>query len=724
LPFLFASAAFVGAYLLFCVQPMIAKGVLPQFGGSPAVWNTCMVFFQVALLAGYAYAYAVSRWLGTQRQALFHLGLLALGIAALPVAVPASTGDGRDPVLRLLGGLLTSAGLPFFVVATTAPLLQRWFSATRHPRAGDPYFLYAASNAGSLLALVTYVTLIEPILSSRNQARLWVIGYGILVVLMIGCARAHRGVPGPEPQPAASTRIEARDRLLWMALAFAPTSLLLAVTSYLTTDLAPVPLLWVIPLALYLLSFILAFSNPSARARRGVALALAPAIVVTLALIAKPSAVPLWATFLIHLGTFFLAATACHIELASRRPTASGLTEFYLMTSLGGALGGLFNALIAPFMFTWVAEYPLGLALAALLVPAFGRRVEIRNHRRWLVSLLDVAIPLLLGGSLYAMLRLGGGGSRGWPLLIPLATCLLFVLRPLRFALGLAAVAVVMADFQDAGRNVVWRERGFFGVLRVSANFPPGMNTLAHGDTIHGMQRRSPIPSLRRVPLMYYFPTGPIGQIFDAYHGTPVVSRVGVVGLGVGSLAGYGMTGHELTFFEIDPAVARIAQDPAFFHYLEDCRARWRVVLGDARMSLGREPDGAFGLIVLDAFNGDAVPVHLLTREALRIYLAKLAAGGLIALHISNNYLDLEPVVRELARDSDLVGMDMNETTIPANEHAQGRMLSHWVILARRRADLARLAARRGWHPLSTNKSAASLWTDDHSDVFGLMRWR
>ena len=298
------------------------------------------------------------------------------------------------------------------------------------------------------------------------------------------------------------------------------------------------------------------------------------------------------------------------------------------------------------------------------------------------------------------------------------------MLRPLRFALALAAVAVAIADVQDLARNVVLRRRDFFGVLRVSANYPPGMNTLAHGNTLHGMQRRSPDPSVRRVPLMYYFPTGPVGQVFDAYHRTPVVGRVGVVGLGVGSLAGYGMRGQEFTFFEIDPAVERIARDPAFFHYLEDCRARWRVVLGDARMTLAREPDGAFGLIVLDAFSGDAIPIHLLTREALRIYLAKLADGGLIALHVSNNYLDLGPAVRELARDAGLAGLDLDETTIPANELSQGRMPSHWVILARRASDLNRLAGRPGWRPCRPSNGRAPLWTDDHSDLFGLLRWR
>jgi hypothetical protein len=721
-PLLFATAAFLGAFLLFCVQPMIARMVLPQFGGSPAVWNTCMVFFQAALLAGYGIAHATSRWLDARRQSLLHIGLLALPLAALPIAAPAgSTGEG-DPSLRLIGRLLTAAGLPFLVVATTALLLQRWFAATGGRRAGDPYFLYAASNAGSLLALVGYVTVIERNLTLRDQARLWAAGYGILAGLIVACAVAMWRAPASELNPEAGERVGARERARWLALSFAPSSLLLGVTTYLTTDLAPVPLLWVIPLTLYLLSFIVAFADPPAWVRRVCALALPPAIVATLAAMVQPSTLPHWATFLVHLTTFFLAATACHAELARRRPSAGRLTDFYLTVATGGALGGLFNALIAPLIFTWVAEYPLGLALAGLLAPAASRGAAPRGQRGRAVLLLDVALPLLLGAAAYLAPRLWVGGPPAWFLLVPLAACLLFVPQPLRFAMGLAIVAMVNADFQDASRKVVLRERGFFGVLRVSADFPAGMNTLAHGNTIHGMQRRSPGRSVRRIPLMYYFPTGPIGQVFEAYHGTPVVRRVGVVGLGVGSLAAYGMTGHAFAFFEIDPAVERIARTRAFFHYLEDCRARWRVVLGDARLALSDEPDGSFGLIVLDAFSGDAIPVHLMTREALRIYLAKLADGGLIALHISNNYVDLGPVVRELARDAGLVGLDLNETTIPPNELIQGRLASHWIVLARRQADLDRLADRPGWRPLAGPPEAA-VWTDDYSDLAGRLRW-
>jgi hypothetical protein len=723
-PLLFSSAVFLGAFLLFFVEPMIAKMVLPQFGGSPAVWNTCMVFFQAELLAGYGYAHAASGRLRARGQVFVHLSLLALPVVVLPIAVGAGAVGGGDPALVLLRRLLAAAGLPFFVVATIAPLLQRWFAATGNRHASDPYFLYVASNAGSLLALVGYVTLIEPNLSLRDQARLWAGGYGVLAGLILACAVVLWRAPAKTASPALEAGpISARERMRWVALAFVPSSLLLGVTTYVTTDLAQVPLLWVIPLALYLLSFIVAFAHPPVWLRRGCALGLPLAIVATLALMTRPSAVPFWVTLLAHLTTFFLAGTACHCELAQRRPPASRLTDFYLMVSLGGALGGLFNALIAPVVFSWVAEYPLGLALSALLAPVAGRLASLARPQGRSGLLLDVGLPVLLGAAAYLFPRLWTERPPILVLVAPLAVCLLFVVRPLRFALGLAIIAAVNVDLHDAKRNVVLRERTFFGVLRVSMDFPPGMNTLAHGSTMHGMQRRSPLPYVRRVPLMYYFPTGPIGQIFEAYQGTPVVKRIGVVGLGVGSLAGYGMTGQEFTFFEIDPAVARIARDPAYFHYLHDCRARWNIVLGDARLSLAREPDRSFGLIVLDAFSGDAVPLHLLTREALRIYLAKLADGGLIAFHISNNYLDFEPVLRELARDAGLVGLGQNETAIRLDEFNQGRFISHWVVLARRPHDLAQLAIRPGWKPLY-GRSGVRVWTDNYTDLLSIAHWR
>jgi hypothetical protein len=647
----------------------------------------------------------------------------------LPIAVGIGAPIGSNFTFGLLGRLLTSAGLPFFVASMTAPLLQQWFAATQHRRASDPYFLYAASNAGSLLALVTYVTVIEPNLTLRQQSRFWTVGYWCLVGLMLACSAPLWRAPVPASDSRRVSTLTApigwRERCRWVGLALLPSSLLLGVTTYLTSDIAPVPLFWVVPLTIYLLSFIIAFANPALWVLRGCARLLPFSIVATLALIVQPRAASLWATFLVHLLTFALAATACHTELARRRPSADHLTGFYLMIALGGCLGGLFNALLAPLILSWAAEYTLGLALIPLVAPPGRSRDRPEGTRGWSFRLFDVAMPLLLAGVTYAALRLWVGRP---PPLIPLASlaaCLMLARRPLRFALGLAIVTVLIADLHDQARNVVLRQRDFFGVLRVSANFPAGRNSLAHGSTLHGMQRRSRRPSERQRPLLYYYPTGPIGQLFLAYVGTSVTQRVAVVGLGVGSLAAYGEPGEDYTFFEIDPAVKRIACDREYFHYIEDCRCRCRVTLGDARLSLGREPDRSFGLIILDAFSGDAVPIHLLTREAISLDLAKLADDGLIALHIANNSLDLESAVHALAREAGLVGLARKETIsdIPPNEFEDGRLPTHWVVLARRPSDLAGLAGRSGWRPLMGGNDRRA-WTDDYSEIFSLLRWR
>jgi hypothetical protein len=728
-PLVFSLAAFLAAFLLFSVQPMVGKMLLPQFGGSQTVWNTCMVFFQGGLLAAYAFVHGLSRRFEARRQGMLHVVVLLLPIAALPIAAGALAPIQSGFALGLVGRLFTLAGLPFFVVAMTAPLLQHWFAGAQHRRSSDPYFLYAASNAGSLLALVSYVTVIEPNLTLKQQSRFWAVGYCCLAGLLLVCSATVWLAPAPASSTEQASEpvapISWTKRVRWALLALVPSSLLLGATTYLTTDIAPVPLFWVVPLTLYLLSFIVAFANPPSWLRRGCAFALPCAIVATLALLIQPKAAPLWMTFLVHLSTLALAATACHTELALSRPSPAQLTAFYLMIAVGGCLGGLFNAFLAPHLFDWAAEYPLALALVALVVHG-GRSAALPGRaRKRSPFVLDAALPMLLGAVVYLGMRLWAGRPPAFMTIVPLAACLLFVRRPLRFALGLAVVTALLAHEQDHGRSVVLRHRSFFGVLRVSANYPAGRNSLAHGSTLHGMQWRGRRPADRRQPLMYYYPTGPIGQVLSAYNGTPVTRRVGIVGLGIGSLAAYGEPGDEYTFFEIEPAVERIARDPRYFHYLEDCRCRCRVVLGDARLSLGCEEDGSFGLIILDAFSGDAIPVHLLTREALAIDLAKLADHGLIALHIANNALDLEPAVHALARDAGLAGLSRKERIgeLPPDEFNRGRLPTHWVVLARSPHDLSRLAGRPGWRPLSGGSGRAA-WTDDYTDLFSLLRWR
>jgi hypothetical protein len=690
---LFALTLFVSAALLFLVQPMVGKMILPKFGGVPAVWNTCLVFFQAALLAGYGYAHVSGAWLGVRRQAAVHAVLLLLPLFTLPISVAAEWAPRADahPVVPLLGLLLVSVGLPFFVIATSAPVLQRWFAAAGQGRWRDPYFLYAASNTGSLLALVAYPALIEPALSLRQQGWLWAGAYGALLVLTGACAvlvwRSGKPSVGEEAATGGSTPGSpigvsgVWPRLRWVVLAFVPSSMLLGVTTYLTTEIAPIPLLWVAPLVLYLLTFILAFSRLPPAFHRTITLAL-PLVLLFQAFAAPSHVTVVWRSVALHLLTFFVAAMACHGELARRRPPVAWLTEFYLWVSLGGVLGGLFNGLLAPALFNSVVEYPLGLVLAALLLP------PLWPARGRLGPRLNRGLPWLLAATVAGGLfwRDNPGGNRGL---------------------------------------LLHQERTFFSILQVRRGTAGRMHEFAHGNIRHGLQIRSDDPRQRRLPLVYYFPTGPIGQVFQSLGGPQAKDRVAVIGLGIGTLASYGETGQEFTFFEIDPAVKRIARDPQYFSYLADAEARGvrvRTVLGDARLSLQREPQGRYGLLVVDAFTGDSIPTHLLTGEAVRLYLERLTDDGLLAFHITNDYLDLGPVLGDAASAAGLVGLIQNDAVLSVEEQRRGKAHSTWVVLARHPAAFGPLPAQGRWKPLA-GRPGARAWTDDYSNVLGTLRW-
>jgi hypothetical protein len=757
----YAVTLLVSAALLFCVQPMFARFVLPLLGGTPAVWNVSMVFFQVALLAGYLYAHASVRRFGPRRQALLHLVLLLTPLLVLPIGVPGGwvAPQRGDPILWLLALLAVAVGLPFFVVASTAPLLQRWLAATDHPRAADPYVLYRASNAGSVIGLLGYPALMEPSLRLGEQGRLWALGYGVLALLVAGCALVlWRSRPaGAEPAPDAAANgagpgakaagdgtaapaatahgdgaaeVPAPARvgegrpslwrgLWWAGLAFVPSSLMLGVTSFLTTDLAPMPLLWAIPLGLYLLSFIAVFTpgGEPAPAYRS-AVVVFPVLAVSLVvLLTADVRQPFVLVMLVHLATFTAAALVCHGRLAANRPHPRHLTSFYLWIALGGALGGVFNALAAPVAFDALTEYPLMLVVACLCLPVRDRRSG-RYQRR-----LDVGMPLVFGAALLgALLILGGlsNGGRGTALhpvvygLVGIA-CLLQARRPLRFGLGVGAILAVSSVVATiASGAIVYRERSFFGVLEVRSGQGGSYHSLSHGTTLHGAELIE--PGKRPVPLTYYHPTGPAGDVVRAVQARGHSRRVAVVGLGTGAMACHSRPGERWTFLEIDPTVERIARDPRLFTYLRDCPGSFEVVLGDARISLARAPDRRYGLIVLDAFSSDAIPVHLLTREAVELYQARLEDGGVLAFHVSNRFIDLEPVLGDLAKATGMTCLErFDYAGAPVGEAIQGKSASHWLALGRRPADLGKLAADLGWQPCT--RGAGPPWTDDYSDV-------
>jgi hypothetical protein len=723
---LFGLTAFVGAALLFAVEPMAAKAILPMLGGSASVWSTCLAFFQTALLIGYWYAHVTSR-LAPRGQAVIH-GLFLAACVLLQPAVVASTANhppssGADPSSWLVLTLARTIGLPFIALAATSSLLQRWDAALRHGKDSNPYPLYVASNFGSLLALLAYPFLIEPSLSLAAQARGWRLGFACFAALMALCAAltASASRTLAVVQQEAVPQVGRRIWLVWIALAFVPSSLLQGVTAYISTDIAPIPLLWVVPLALYLLSFILTFTQ-----RPLLPWTLVVRSVPILALILVPplaGGLVQWFWLPAHLLFFFAAALACHGALYRLRPDPAGLTGFYLAIALGGVLGSLFNAIVAPVLFDRMAEYPLDIVLACL-VPSMAQASGPRPERLRLS--LGLAGAILALSALLATDPGGISASALGALCVSIASGLFVYVvwthsrRPVAFGLSVGAVFLGTGLSPGVDGRVLRRERDFYGSLRVTQDDKAQVRRLFHGWTLHGQQSIEPGRELE--PTTYYLPGGPGWQVFQGFNARPDVQRanVAIVGLGIGSLACFAKPGQDWTFYELDPAVEVIARDASLFTYLRNSPAdRVQVVIGDARLRLNDAPEHSFGLIVLDAFNSDAIPVHLLTREALTLYLAKRAPHGLLAFHISNSYLDLEPVLDSLARERGMVSRIRRDLTLTDAEKKIGKQRTIWVVLADTTDDLGTLADDPRWEPTRPGRGA---WTDDRSSLLDVLR--
>jgi MFS family permease len=741
--FFFAFTLLVSAALLFMVEPMFARMVLPLLGGAPAVWNTCLVFYQAALLAGYVYAHVSSKYLGPRRQAMVHLALLGLACIVLPLGVSTAWSPPVDqnPAPWLLAILVVSVGLPFVALSASAPMIQSWFARTDHPSARDPYFLYASSNLGSLIGLLGYPLVLERVLTLRGQSLGWSVGYGLLVLLTLGCAivmwRRRADTPAQAEAPDSDNDAEDRPvtwrrRLRWVVLALIPSSLLLGVTTFMSTDVAALPLLWAIPLALYLLTFVLVF----ARRRilpHGLMVAAQPLLLVFLAgafFLAGLQASQIVPMLVLSLLAFFVTAMVCHGELADDRPHHRYLTEFYLWLSVGGVLGGAFNALLAPVIFAEVLELPLMLAAACMVRPALRPRFAWLGRAEWALFLVVVPLGLTVavairwqesvGRHIPRLAELPVDSALQWMVIAMLAiggVALLLQYRPIRFGLAVIAMLVIGRLCNQQEFRPLYVERSFFGIVRVEHHPDYGANMLVHGRISHGMQ--STHPDRRREPLTYYHRKGPAGQIFRALDER--LNEIGVVGLGTGSLAAYGRAGQRVTFYEIDPVVEKIARDRRFFTYLADCRARVEVILGDARRQLAEGPPRRFDLLAIDAFSSDAIPVHLVTREAVRVYFERLSSRGVLALHISNQHLDLRPVLGNLAADAGLVALICDDDEGEGPDRA--KFASTWVVLARSRADLGALATSEGWSELPP-RPGQRLWTDDFSNIIDVLEWQ
>jgi hypothetical protein len=754
---LFALAIFLSAALLFLIEPLAGKIYLPLLGGSPSVWNTCVVFFQAALLLGYLYAHLTTRYLRPRAQAVLHTVFLIGAAVTLPISINVGEPGDHAPVPWLIAKLSLTMGLPFFIISSTGPLLQRWFSHTTHAAAKDPYFLYAASNAGSVLGLLAYPLLLEPLLTRQHQSQAWTIGYAALALAILACAwfaarpTPQSAIPTPQSLPTSAFPLPTwRRRARWALLALIPSSLMLGVTQHISTDLAAVPLLWIIPLLLYLTSFIVAFS-PRVRLPATYWGRILPFVIIilTMAMLSQARG-PLPVLIPLHLATFFVAATMCHKLLAEDRPDTAHLTEFYFFISLGGVLGGCFNALLAPLLFNSILEYPLMLGAACLFRPQLTK--DLRRPAQLAIS-GGVALALL--AFLFAVNQLEQTGQltnnrlvtylsniyalkgRFDPTLfitacraaLPAALLAIALLwnGSLRFGLGALALLVGSLWIGSDG-SILYRHRSFFGVNKITyggGEGKPDWHALYHGTTQHGVQffptpADDPTPRsvmLSLTPNTYYHPAGPIGEVITMLKSSRRFDDSAFIGLGAGTLAAYASRNTHMTFFEIDPAVVDIATNPNLFTYISDARRDFdsdiELKVADGRLGLASSTRGPFRLIVIDAFSSDAIPIHLMTREALQVYLGKLKDDGIVAFHTSNRSFYLAPVIARMAGDLGLYAYRRKDTLDISSE---AKRESEWVAVVHKPQDMGELAANPDWKLLQPRPSDP-LWTDDYSNI-------
>jgi hypothetical protein len=728
----YTFAIFVSALLLFSVQPLFTKMVLPRLGGSTAVWSVAMVFFQSLLLAGYAYAHYLMQLRNRLIPVAVHLVLLVIALLTLPLSI--ANGWGEPPTsgyaFWLLGLFAVSIGLPFFALAANNPLLQAWFVRTGHPSGPDPYFLYASSNIGSFLALLSYPVLLEPMFTLRAQNMIWTGGYALLIVLIASCgvlllrSPAVAGVDLDDAEaPAPPWILRAR----WIFLAAVPSGLLIAVTAHISTDVAAAPLLWVLPLSLYLLTWVLVFQSHPLLPHKWMLMAQPLAITGVIVLLAVGGEQNLLLTLGGHQLCFFVIAMACHGELARTRPAAKYLTGFYVALSFGGMVGGFFAGLLAPFMFSWIAEYPILLALAALCRPPGGEE-RFPRWSSWYWPFLAVLAVVLIApswsngkimswlvahrvwvaaavGALSALLALGLNANR-WKI----------------FATVAVALVLIRAYPTDEGR--VETVRSFFGVHKIVVTPRGKYHVLMHGTTIHGAEKfrnndGTPVTG-RPEAITYYHRDGGIGQAIAAVRerkGGPI--RVAVIGLGAGTLTCASEPGENWKFFEIDQTMVDTARDPKYFTYIQNCEPDLKPVIGDARLTFAKEPDGLYDLIIVDAYSSDAIPIHLATVEAMKIYKDKLAPQGAVVMHVSNRHLELSSVVVGIAEENDLKSWVYSEDSNRDNEYIFATSV---VVSAREEADVGKLASSENW-TLDEAEENQRVWTDDYSNVLGAV-WR
>ncbi len=734
LPITFGLALFASSFLMFTLEPFIAKLLLPYLGGSANVWNTCVVFFQLTLVAGYLYSHLISHLkVPVERLKWFHLPVLLLPLLATSFIVPVVADSAElSPVLWLLATLVSMIGALFFSLSTVAPLLQKWYSNSPAPGSQDPYFLYAASNAGSLAGLLLYPLLIESSFSLSEQGNLIYWSYGVVALVVFAASFSVRSIKQEESESTESHDpkhpIKAEDYLRWLLYTSIPASLMLGVTTYVSTELSALPFFWVVPLFIYLLSFVICFSRPP-KILLKVSNVLAPLLaLVVLVMVFKQAVpyeqnageIPITEGISIHLAALFLISLALHGKLADERPNHTKLTQYFLCISIGGVLGSSFNTFLAPLIFNAWIEYPLILSLAAVSLMRCPEKLQsFPSYKRHLTK-RDLAIPLLVLVVAFISWKLCQGDMLT-VILIPLSLTVVATIlsatntNQLRSGLSIALSALVLTLF-SLESNTVYRSRNFFGCLKVSLNRVENTCQFWHGITIHGVESLD--PALRGKPQAYFHRSGPIGELLTVLN-KDKQDPLAVVGLGAGSLAAYANPGQKMYLYEINPDVVKIASDPFYFSYLFQARKRGvalEIVEGDGRLKLKNSPYQYFGLIIVDAFNSDSIPTHLLTREALKLYESKLKTGGTIAFQVTNNYYNLKPLLAALAKERGAKALFKNDYSV-ARE--QKRYPTEWVVLTKDHKSLEQLKELH-WKEL-VPKKRVKIWTDDYSNPLELL---
>lgn len=716
-PVIFTATIFLSASLLFFVQPLFAKIVLPQIGGAPAVWTTAMLFFQSVLIGGYLYSHLITRYLDTRLQLGLHLLFWAAALWFLPLGIPDdwrydADGSTTWQTLALFG---LGVGIPFAVLSANAPLIQFWYARSGGPSADDPYFLYGASNFGSLIALLAFPLVAEPLFGATRIGQGWAVGFVCLGgLLLISGILALRGPSAARPVRLAAERgerLEPGQIGRWLLLAFVPSSMMLGVTTKISTDIGAIPLVWVVPLSLYLLSFVLTFSRRTYVSSGGLRYSYLAALALLGAVFSGLTGAH---TNLVGVAglilSFFVVALFAHRKLYDSRPSGHHLTLFYVVMSVGGALGGLFNSVVAPVAFDSLAEGGVTTLIAATLVLSPAMRPTRKSAVVGLLAGVAAAAPLLI-----AVFGLDVETRLTLKLIMFAGAALVVIfLRKLPSAAAIGALFVVVAGTYTIPDGSLFKGRSFFGTHRVHEEGT--LRQYTNGTTIHGAQRLSQYGAQRPDPLFYYHRNSPMAQVLTSEIGRTARS-VGVVGLGVGSLACYRQEGQEWRFYEIDPIVDRIARDPTLFTFMSNCAGDTPTDLGDARMVLSGQQGLTFDILVIDAYGSDAVPIHLTTHEAMQLYLERLSPGGVLLYHISNRYYALQV---PLARSAEALGLAARMQNFRGTDKLDpGELPSRVVMLARSEAAFGSLGADARWEVLQSD--GGRLWTDDYANLLSVL---